>query len=89
MKNLKNIDREIVVIVLLISTIVMLWFAIQIESNNLYQNTISVDNASIEVNKLRLENNELRMIYLEDTSYTHIASVAATQGLVKAPLVGL
>lgn len=74
------LNRETAVIILLISIAVMLWFSIQIESNNLYQSSISIDNANNEVTKLRIENNELRMIYLEDTSYTHIASVAAIRG---------
>lgn len=88
MKNIaKNIDREMGIIIFLLLVILSLWFLQQYLINNLYISGLGLDNMNTQTTQLKLDNNGLLLIYLQKTSYSNIASEAASMGFVKAPIV--
>jgi len=79
--------REKIVISILISLTILLWFINQWLTNQLYYETPQYVNIRQWTHYLLIINNGLRMQLLSDESYTKIASGAAREGFVPGTFI--
>lgn len=80
-------NKKNLIIILLLSTIFILWVTLQIVSNNLYQNSLSLDKAEQEINTFRHENNSLKLKLLQNEAYIKIDEKAKLSGFIPAPFI--
>lgn len=84
MKNLRNIDREMWVIIILLFIVLLLWFAkFQLEQN-LYLDSLTINKTNQIIQSYSLENNTLKIEYLNDASYRNISQKAKERGFIHA-----
>lgn len=78
-----SINRENAILILLLGIILLMWIFEQILVEELNSNDISYQQIEEQTQNLYNINMELNIEYLQDASYTHIASVAASKGFTQ------
>lgn len=77
-------DRENLVLVLLLTICVLLWFLQTFLQDVLYTKTPDYLQTQQQIKNVLIKNDYLKLQLLEDESYTKIANEAANKGFIKA-----
>lgn len=79
--------REKMVIIILTSIVIVLWFVRSLVVNHLNDQAVPLTNVQQQTIALHKQNMQLNDALLHASSYTYIASVAASLGFRPAPFV--
>lgn len=80
-------NREVIIIIILLGLSFLLWATLNWMTNSLYFANPQYDLLQNQIHEFHNENMQLHDEFLEDSSYTKIASEAASEGFIPAPFV--